>query len=83
MLHNQPGRRFAKGSSKEDHVLGAHGFIAHATLFMAIGSAVAGSFGLFFGVNAFLAVALLVIRAKQVGSTTTKESIRAIKDAWL
>ncbi len=80
--HNQAGRRFAPGSTRDDHKLGAMGFVAHAALFMAIGSAVAGRYSKFFWLNAITAGTLLVVRGKQVGLTTTKESIRAIKDAW-
>lgn len=80
--HEQPGRRFAPGSSRGDQIRGAFGFTAHATLFMALGSAAAGRYGRFFWLNAVTAGVLLGIRAHQVGSTTTKESLKAIDDAW-
>lgn len=83
--HNQPGRRFAALSTKDDQILGAFGFVAHATLFMSIGAAVANphDLGLFFWANAVVAAILLLLRATQVQATTTKESLKAIKDAWL
>lgn len=85
--HSQPGRRFAKGCNWDDIVLGAFGFVAHLMLFCFVGGLVvflsspevALIFLVFCGVVAF---GLLGVRAAQVGGTTTKESIEAIKVAW-
>lgn len=86
MLHNQPGRRFATGSSREDQLLGLFGFAAHAVLFTAIGLTLALALGAGWevaGLFWFLSIVMLVVRGMQVGTTTTVESFAAIKKAWI
>jgi hypothetical protein len=88
--HSQPGRRFATGSSKDDQLLGAFGFIAHMVFFLAIGSGLTLllsdertelAVG-FFWLNTILSAIALTIRGHQVGVTTTQESIATIKQVW-
>ncbi len=77
--HNQPGRRLAKGCTKDDIYLAAFGFVAHMCLFLCLGYFLPTWAMCTTGT---LAVILLVIRGKQAGTGTTKESIQAIKDAF-
>ncbi|HUP77614.1 MAG TPA: hypothetical protein VM260_03565 [Pirellula sp.] len=79
--HNNPGRRFAHGSTKHDHILGAFGFVAHMFTFLFVGSLL--SHEVLTWIAGIAAAILLAIRAYQVGGSTTKESLQAIKDAWL
>ncbi len=78
--HNCPGRRLAKGCTKDDIYLAAFGFTAHMCLFLCLGHFLPTWAVCTTGT---LAVILLGIRAGQVNTTTTKESIQAIKDALL
>jgi Trypsin-like peptidase domain len=84
--HHQPGRRFATGSNRSDHVLGAFGFVAHAVFFAFIGALSAylwpENARALIVVTAGAASALFVLRGHQVGFSTTKESIAAIWNAW-
>lgn len=84
--HNQPGRRFGRGSNRDDQLLGLFGFLSHTVFFIAITSVFLYYFPqwiLFIMCSSStLAIICLVIRGLQVGSSTTKESIGAIKDAW-
>jgi hypothetical protein len=79
--HNQPGRRFATGSNRADHALGAFGFFAHAAFFLALVAPSQCVQYLFWSSGAVAGV-LLAIRTWQVGLTTTRESVKAIRDAW-
>lgn len=88
--HNQPGRRFASGSNRHDHMLGAFGFLAHAMLFFSLGmftGAIAFFVDAEYATWAFLLIfggsqILLVVRGMMVGLSTTKESVAAIWKAW-
>lgn len=84
--HDQPGRRFAPGSNRGDQLLGGFGFLAHVATFTAVTAgacwACEDAAKAITLTAAPMAVLLLAVRAKQVGLTTTRESIRAIRDAW-
>lgn len=91
--HKQPGRRFAKGATMDDIILGAFGFVSHFFLFMFLGALAAYFFSdgnqqisilnqAFLWLTGITALILLVIRGIQVRATTTKESIEAIKEAF-
>lgn len=84
--HSGPGRRFATGSSRGDQLLGAFGLVSHLFFFSAVAFGVAwlwpDKVQLLCMVCATASVVLLGARAMQVGTTTTKESIAAIKEAW-
>lgn len=75
----QPGRRFAKGATREDIYLGIFGFISHLFFFMTLG-ALLPKYGSC--ITGTLAIICLAVRAGMVGASTTKESIKAIKDAF-
>lgn len=85
-VHHGPGRRFATGSSRGDQLLGAFGLVSHLFTFCALAFGVAWLWPervqLLCMVCTSVAVLLLVVRAMQVGATTTKESIKAIREAW-
>lgn len=84
--HQGPGRRFAAGSTRGDHLLGLFGFTAHAALFFGLGALACllrpdradclttASLG--------AALVLLAARASQVGLSTTRESVAAVRRAW-
>lgn len=84
--HDQPGRRFAKGATRDDIVLGAFGFVSHFFLFVSIGNLA----GLLWPdaaipllvVTGIVSAVCLLVRGLQVGPSTTKESIAAIKDVF-
>jgi hypothetical protein len=85
--HDQPGRRFAADSNRNDHLLGFFGFFAHGYFFTAIGAGVCllwpdAALPVFIG-NAAAASLCLIVRGRQVGLRTTIESVKAIKKAWL
>ncbi len=79
--HSQPGRRLATGCNRADTLLALFHFVAHGSLFLAIGAAVSGNetLAIWSGSVAFV---LLVVRAGMVGSSTTKESFKAIWKVW-
>lgn len=84
--HIGPGRRLATGCTRGDTLMAAFGFFAHAFLFIAVGAGVALADQVF-GVGVLIAstigaLSLLALRTYQVGASTTKESIEAIKEAW-
>lgn len=81
---NAPGRRFATGTTRGDHLLGVFGFVAHALLFTAVGASIcwlSPTMNVVLISGGFAAV-LLVIRGMMVGISTTKDSIAAIYKAW-
>ncbi len=85
--HNQPGRRFAQGSTRGDQLVGIFGLASHFVTAFAI---MAGACWLYPDAacwlclgNGILAGICLAVRAWQVGATTTRESVQAIRDAWL
>lgn len=84
--HKQPGRRFAKGATKDDILLGAFGLFSHIMLFLFLGALTVflwpASTTAFLWATGVMALACLVVRGKQVGSSTTRESIAAIKRAF-
>lgn len=84
--NNGPGSRFSTGSSRGDHLLGTFGFVTHMFFFLFIGALICyhwqdhiWNIMLTTGVIAGMC---LVIRGAIVGVTTTKESLKAIKEAW-
>lgn len=83
--HDQPGRRFAKGATWDDILLGTFGLVSHILLFLFLGGLAVhfcpDAAPVFLWATGLLAALCLVVRGKQVGSTTTKESIAAIRDA--
>lgn len=96
--NEQPGRRLATGSTRGDHIRAAHGFFAHLFLFWAVGIFAwlcshgelerlvdfsVDNFELTFWLPFILSQILLIIRAKQVGFTTTFESVSALWTAWI
>lgn len=88
--HNSPGRRFSTGTNRSDHLVGCFGFVSHALLFFALGGLVMvgtvrsepDTAEWLLVITSGLATTCLMVRALQVGATTTKESLKAIKDAW-
>lgn len=84
--HSGPGRRFATGSSRGDQLLGAFGLVSHFFTFCALAFGAAWlwpeSVQTLCMVCTSVAILLLIARALQVGATTTRESIAAIKEAW-
>lgn len=83
--HDQPGRRFAKGATWDDIALGTFGFVSHVLLFLFLGGVAVHSWPEaatpFLWTTGLLAALCLVVRGRQVGSTTTKESVAAIREA--
>ena len=84
--HRGPGRRFALGSTRGDHLLGAIGFLAHAFLFLGLAALACwqwpGAAGPLAVVTLALTAATLVVRGPAAGAAATGESIEAIKRAW-
>lgn len=84
--HTGPGRRFATGTTKADHITGLFGFLAHAVLFFGLGCLICillPDWALCLVTVALgFAGVLLVVRGSQVGLTTTRESVAAIREAW-
>jgi hypothetical protein len=83
--HDQPGRRFAKGATWDDICLGTFGFVSHVLLFLFLGGLACHLWptiaATFLWTTGLAAAACLIVRGKQVGAATTKESIAAIRDA--
>lgn len=84
--HLGPGRRFATGSTRGDHLRGLFGFVAHAALFFGLGllaCLLRPDWGVCLAtVSLGVALVLLIVRAAQVGLSTTRESIQALRRAW-
>jgi hypothetical protein len=84
--HDQPGRRFAKGATRDDILLGTFGFVSHLFFFMFLGGLAVWLWPdaaiPLLAVTGIVSAICLFVRGKQVGASTTKESIAAIKDVF-
>lgn len=86
VAHPGPGRRFALGSSRVDHLTGCLGLFSHAILFLSLGLFLGLGMPLHAETFAWTALGLtavaVALRLEQGGIKATRESVQAIKEAW-